>query len=406
MPPEETRQEIEKICKAHGEPSADALQSKGLGILTVDEAAMVGYALHERRDGAFVREYKPLLEEGVLRVVSLAEITEEGRLKAEAAGSPDAAVLNMTGPLAGYVSHYDRFKDLPRNEKGLFERAIQDMDYDLSGFLLAKTIRETQPEILQETSESRKGEFFNEALLLEVFLQSLLTALLPWPTVSISDAHLILREKVVSQAMDRVAARQELDEKNATALKVFTETFRALPAILPRSPEALLEVRRTLNDELVAFREGAAAAAKELRYDRGSYEKISKEDIEYAVEQRLTKPLEDLNRRLAHPGSDLLRNLLTTHDVTAAGVTFTLTLTLAILAHNADATAVALSALAGLSTALLTEELRTSVGRKKDAEETYSDYPGVAFLVRAQEVVKKQPDARRSHAGSHRRRGR
>jgi hypothetical protein len=58
--------------------------------LNVEELALFNYVRYCQEDAKFLSRYEPLLEEGVLRIATLADLTQQANLDAQAQGTGDA----------------------------------------------------------------------------------------------------------------------------------------------------------------------------------------------------------------------------------------------------------------------------------------------------------------------------
>lgn len=94
-----------------------------------------------------------------------------------------------------------------------------------------------------------------------------------------------------------------------------------MPAVIPRSTEAILDLRWNLAEELAEFRQGIRNAASDLIHTSVP---VTQRQIEYTVEKNFAWSLDKLTRRLAHLNRDLLRSLVTTPAVMTGGVSFAL----------------------------------------------------------------------------------
>jgi hypothetical protein len=159
-------------------------------------------------------------------------------------------------------------------------------------------------------------------------------------------------------------------DKDLVALRLFAETLTQVPAVIPRSPQAILELRQQLKEELEEFRNGVKYGATDLLQES---DPPTQAKIQHIVETRFVRPLDKLNRRLAHPNKELLRNLVSTNSVVASGLTFGLTL----LTGGTGLLAAFLGAVAPL----FTTALKTKFDRDKAIDES-----GVGFLIRARQT--------------------
>jgi len=370
---DEALSELRNIQKLHGEAAVQAFWRTGelSNDFTCDDIAKLSFVRYWYDEQRFRKSYAPLIEEGVVRTISLAKITENARLSADLAGSSDSQYIDLRAALAGFTSTYDEIIEWLKGEAvdQVFWDAFVDADGSgLTGLYLREMLKETSPEFLERTSDNAKIQFFRHAFLLDIFHQSLLSALLELPLVSYREAHLSLRNKYVPKMLSIQGDNKNIIGADSTAFKIFTETLIKVPAAIPRSPESLLEIRLLLSDELLEFREAVNHIAEDLEYaNTGS---ITQRDIEHEVKKHFTRPLNALNRKLAHPNKELAQNLLTSDSTILGGIT----IALAALAGSP----IVLSALLGVVVPILTTVAKTHLDREKEIDQS-----GLGFLVRA-----------------------
>ncbi|MCA1754548.1 MAG: hypothetical protein LC641_07625 [Spirochaeta sp.] len=95
-----------------------------------------------------------------------------------------------------------------------------------------------------------------------------------------------------------------------------------MPAIIPKSPESILELRHKLEDELGDLRYEIGVATRNLTYAFGD-QIPSTTDIEHIAQTTFVRPLNDLQKKLKHPGKDFLENLLSRESIIASPVALT-----------------------------------------------------------------------------------
>ncbi|MGA2258638.1 MAG: hypothetical protein ABSG53_28565 [Thermoguttaceae bacterium] len=369
--PEDALEEVDRIKERHGADAVRAFNQAGKFVgLTVGEIATLCFVRYWYELARFHKYYAPLIEAGVVRPVSLAAITEDARLNAEFTNSTAERWLNMNAALAGFVAYYDDFKGWPKDdaEAKTFAAALGDADGPgLTGWYLRKILSETNPKLLQNTEQARQGEFFRESFLLDIHHQTLLSTLLRLPVVSFDEAHLGLRGGYAAKLLALHGEEAAPPDREALAVRLVAETLTQMPVVMPRSPAAILELRRDLAEELEEFRHGIRNVATDLAQASGP---VTQKQIEYSIEKNFARALDKLSRRLAHPNRDMLRNLVTTPAVISGGVSFTLGLV--STGQNL------LSLFLGAAAAVLSAATKTWVDRKKEEEQS-----GIAFLVKA-----------------------
>ena len=341
--------------------------------LSVDELAGLTFLRYWYNEQKFRKSYAPLLQSGVIRTLSLASITAKAR---ESAGrdSEAAQVLHMNSVLAGHLASEDRIKNWPSGDAEMadYSAAFSDADGIGLGCMYLRSIlkKSGQQGYLAATSQSAKQTFLRRAFLLDVFHQSVLSTMLGVSRASFENVHLHLQSRYISKIQSTADASIDDSAENARlAFRLFSETLNQVPAIIPRSPEAICELRTILAEELSAFRHAIKNASADFLHEkRGS--PPDERTIKHLAEKHFLRPLESLNRRLAHPNRELLRNLVSTNSVVFGGVA----LGMAFMANLAGA----LTAVMGISIAALTGALKTRFDRQKEIEQS-----DVGFLIRA-----------------------
>lgn len=302
--------------------------------------------------------------------MSLAGITNDAILDAESVGS-DSESLNINAVLAGFVANYDAFKEWPSNktESETFDASFRDADgLGMTGWHLRTILAQTNPALLRSNDAARKGEFFREAFLLDVHYQTVLSTILSLPVVSFDEAHLRLRGNYAAKLSAPLVTEERAAGPENLAIHLVAETLSKMPAIIPRSTEAILELRQNLAEELAEFRQSIRNVASDLIHTSGP---VTQKQIEYAVDKNFARPLDKLTRRLAHPNRDLRRSLVTTPAVMTGAVSFVLT----TMTTGGSLSSSLFLAAAG---AALSAAVKARIDRKKEEEQS-----GVAFLLKA-----------------------
>lgn len=368
--PEEALEEVERIKQRRGARAVSAFNQEGkFSGLNLEEVAALSFVRYWYDVAKFHKNYGSLIDADVVRPVSLTGITNDLILNAESVGS-DIEWLNMKSVLAGFVAKHDAFKRWPNNrtEREIFEAALLDADgLGMTCWYLRAIIGQTNPALLQSEDVARQGEFFREAFLLDVHHQTVLSAILALPIVSFDEAHLKLRGNYAAKLSTTLAAEEGMAGLESLAIQLVAETLGQMPTIMPRSTEAILELRQTLAEELAEFRQGIRNAASDLIHASGP---ITQKLIAYTVEKNFARPLDNLTRRLAHPNRELLRSLLTTPAAMGGAVSFAV----ASIGTGGNL----LSLFAAAAGAVLSAAAKARIDRKKDVEQS-----GVAFLLRA-----------------------
>jgi hypothetical protein len=150
---------------------------------------------------------------------------------------------------------------------------------------------------------------------------------------------------------------------------LFAEVLRNLPCVIPRSAESVLTIRASMKDELAEFSHVLDEAIADLHYQT---EKPTSHDLRRLADQRFSRPLRQLERRLAHPNREMLRNLVRTETVLGSVVGLT-------MATVSGLGSVAVAG-AALAVATASAAIHTALGRREAIE---SSHVGFLFQMRA-----------------------
>jgi hypothetical protein len=219
------------------------------------------------------------------------------------------------------------------------------------------------PKRFQSTSRDDIQFCLAFGAVFELIVRSRIAALSASPTLFLDESELALITDAVSAWGKQTASPPH----ERAQLNILTEALVALPCIVPRSLEALIEVREDLATELSDLRHHLQRVATDLAYA----EKLTAHQIRQAVDVEVLRPLRDLQRRLRHPTRRLATNLLTGGPFVGA--------TLAYIASQAIGDA-SLSSFVAAVAALAVAAAKT----ESDRVETINQSP-VAFLLKASE---------------------
>jgi len=375
---DEILEERRRIIARRGEAMVQAYFRQYIpGDLTLGEKIKLDFTRYWYREQKFRQSYLPLIQAGVLKTVSLAQITEEMKQTAQIPAS-DSDALSLKAPLNFFLTrYYDKgfapwFKDDPAAESA-FSDASNDSDgHGLMGMYLWKTLAATDSSgFFEKTDPVSQLAFMDAAFMLDVFHQTLLSTILRQPILVYENAHIQIREKFLSTISEGKGNTPSTPDQDRVALSLFTETLRhplhRLPIALPRSPEAILELRNQLSEELDDFRQALQYAARDFLYE-ASTGPVSEEKIKQIADKNFMRPVEKLERRLRHPGREMLRNLFTAPPWATAAISFSV---------SALAGSLAASTILGALGATAALIAKTKVDRAKAVEDS-----DVAFLFR------------------------
>lgn len=340
--------------------------------LSVGDVATLSFLRYWYDRDKFLKSYTPLIDAGVIRTISLAAINDEARSQAEFVGSDQLDNINMFGALSGYVVHADALKRRLKEEsqKAVLQTTITDTDgLGFHAWYLRSILASENPDYLTTSASARLGEFYHEAVLLDVHHQALISTIVGTPLVSFEQDHIRMRSAYISRVEDLNQDQNKPSDVESLAVQVMAETLSQLPAVIPKSVEALLELRSKLAEELVEFREAIKHAAIDIH--QGDKEPDERQ-IKNFVDHTFQRPVTKLSRRLSHPNRDLMRNLITTESVVSGAVAF------AMICGSNPGQSAALSALGGVAAGSIVAALKTRTDRSKEIETS-----GVAFLLKA-----------------------
>jgi hypothetical protein len=271
--------------------------------LRVGELALLNYIRYAQYDYKFLLEYKSLLNAGVVRIESLAKITQEANIDAQARGINDAwKVMTIDSVLAGFLLSLEQMDKWLRSpyQKALVDKTFVDTDgVGLTGLYLRSVVADTKPSLLKNMSQASHGEFLYRSVLLELFTQVLLSSLVNQPLMSFSDAHLLLHHRYQAHVIEVSSVLRERDERTDDSthspggVQVFADVIRELPVLVPRHPDDVLRWRRDYGAELQDFRRLCSEVAEDIGEDANS------EDRNRELRQRVLRPLERLRRDTA-----------------------------------------------------------------------------------------------------------
>lgn len=312
------------------------------------------------RDLLFVLEthknYKSLIDAGLLSFrpwrplaerVSVAHVQEFiARHRADAI---QAAVTLNKLPLGRRIG-------ITASVMHMIREALESQNVDLSEI----SFREL-PKRFESTSRDDIEFCLAFGAVFELIVRSRIAAQSTNPTLFLDESELAL----VTHAASALGKHTSSSSQERTQLNILTEALVALPCIVPRSLEALIEVREDLTTELSDLRYHLQRVATDLAYA----ERLSAHQIRQAAEVEVLRPLHDLRRRLRHPTRRLATNLFTGGPFVGA--------TLAYVASQAIGDA-SLSSFVATIAAVAVAAAKT----ESDRVETINQSP-VAFLLKA-----------------------
>lgn len=373
--------EMKRIQAETGERASAFWRDGSIDGLTCGQIVKLAYTQYLYHDHRYRRDFAPLIEAGVVRSASLAQITAESVEAARRAGE-DTTGLDLMGAMAGYVTS-DLFGGDPGKTDAAFDEAFFASDgTDLTAAYLEHVLRHGRygdlDRVLASVDPRVIMEYQREAFLLDMFHQALLGGLLGLPVLSTRTSQLEIRARAMRTMADLEASEptpapslKGRESTEALAARLFAETLVQLPAVTPKSPEDILALRTKLADSLSDFRESVRRVAEDL-IDASGGGAVDPSKIGAKVRKEFARPLADLEKRLSHPSRDLARNLIVSDNLMTGVVTFAATL----FAGDPMTAAVTL----GISVPLLTASVKTLFDRQTKVEQSK-----VGFLIRAKQ---------------------
>jgi hypothetical protein len=255
-------------------------------------------------------------------------------------------------------------------------------------FFIAEMLeRGDQRDLLDGTGMPAKIDLIREATLIDAFFQSLISELLSLPSVSFQEDHLALRAAFLSHIKrDDTVGPEEKSRADVVrlAMQCFEQTEIALPAVIPRHPEQILELRQKLKGDLDEFREKLKGLAKELADTKPE---TSIRDIKRCVEKNLIDEVKKLDKKLAKPLRELRREFFAMAPG-MAGIGLGVGILLSALLLDGHA---ALQTLSGMSSTLLSAlgALGAAASKVQTEKQRKIEGSDVAFLIRAKDDIQK-----------------
>ena len=159
--------------------------------------------------------------------------------------------------------------------------------------------------------------------------------------------------------------RDELGGNAALSVRLLGQTLLELPMLVPRDPEAILEIREIFEEERHVLGEHIDRLSDDLSAGGAPADK----EIVLAARQHLVRPFRDLERKLKNPGRRLAKNLLSSPGLVGASIAF--------------AAGVASGGRYGALLAALGSILSSAVSTRLQEEDTI-EASHVSFLLRVQ----------------------
>lgn len=282
--------------------------------LTCEDVVYITYGNYLKTWAKCRRQLEPLIKAGVVAEVSLLQGVKSMRAAAEQVNDARAAsMLTVPHLLSGY-----NFFELTKEIGGAVAKSPNmTKDYQRSWVLAEGTAvaeaylcKFMQSQHVDDSLDKRgiieHERFRFQSYCLHVFAQSFLSQALRVPLVSDDESHYAVR--AMSPLLSSLMT-QENDTGADIALKTFAcSVLTTLPPVLPKSFEAILEIRDFFRDDLLEFRERIQTVVRKLFHDTN--EPPSQQEIQELVSDQFSEPLRAIEKQLAKPTRRLAINLL------------------------------------------------------------------------------------------------
>jgi hypothetical protein len=350
----------------------DPLKPFFLDSLTLEDAALLAYALYEHRFGKALTSCKELIDEGVLDYV----LTLNDPSESSSAVSADRSMNDLSRD--AYVALFsDSLEQLTTVADEAVGVSLTHSDgIPLSALRHLQWLGERATDFRRSRDPAFKLALLRHAYAIETFLQSTSAELHHGPVLTLVPEHASAR-RAVTELLRRfrpeVGARATTEQDRSVAelsVGIFGYTLTRLPTIIPPSAEALLETRDFLATELDDLKAALRTIALDALDASAAAEYSSIQDL---ANRRLLAPLRALELRLAHPSREWMRNMLRSSATTGIVVT-------AALSHWAQFPPAA-QLVASLLSIPIGAALQTAADRRKDV-----DNSGLQFLLHSRAI--------------------
>lgn len=308
--------------------------------------ATVQYA---ERYAQFLKSYKPLLDEGVLRIHSLAD-SFSGSADGGKANSELELITLAASLVQGDILLQPTFQDVLAE---LLTDSVSDADHAYSVGLLWRAAATS----FGDDSEIANPDFLST--LIEVVELFTAVAISQSGTfVTFYEKHPTAVTMLAQHVNTTFGTAPQSKQSPRLQLDIMATVLASFPAINARSADALLDLRRQLQPELAELRDKIDDIATDLSAAGEGSDAVSLE-----VERRIQRPVRDLTRRLARPSRDVARNLFSNQSFLTAAIT---------LAATYVTTAPLSAATLSLAVPLLGSSLQTLLDRKRQVDQSVS----------------------------------
>lgn len=343
--------------------------------LTCEDVAAMRFVDYTARWVPFSKSIEPLTSAGVVEEISLREVIGAARQRAEQAGdrqaipflSPEAAMVGFK--FTALLDEIPKLLEDPQF-KAPFDQSYTLADgSDLAVAYLCEFMKQMDSDIPSRRGIENISQVLYQGYFLDVFAQSLLAKFLKVPLVTDDECHTAVRDQL------KLFPKSEKKSELELMMQLFAGGLMAtLPGILPRSYEAIIDLRDYFEQDLTAFRQRLRSLAKDLL---GKKETPTPEELAEKVRKELAEPLESLERQLSRPSQRVLKNLFGSGSLISGGIMFLYH----FLQPGGDVNAIQIG---GLTAAMST--LWAYFRTKVEAQETV-DNSNVAFLFKAKRLL-------------------
>lgn len=253
------------------------------------------------------KAYDQLQKEGVIRTWSYC--------KREETDHYEFMKKDMAGMLKAFVRSLDQFIQ----NDDIFQIENESDSYAYVIPELIESLDDVVPEMLDSTDPTVVRACLAIPALVDFVANCEACSGIGRPIVYGPMQRKMLERLSKAGALSKVSSNT-LPDKARLAHGLTATVLRKIPLVMPKSTDALLEIRQALSDELHEFRAALDDIAADLAHAKKG--DVTNYDIEYEVDVRIQRPLRRLERRLEKPGLEIGKNLLSTGSFISQAVSF------------------------------------------------------------------------------------
>jgi hypothetical protein len=296
--------------------------------LSAEDIIFIMFQDYILRWEAFRKQAEPLFTHGVLCRASIQEYVEQIEQTPEAAAKwPANTPYNaynflMQLHFPEVLRNWEQFISRPENRDTFSQSYRCSRDQGLACMHLYRMIRDRSPWVTEARDPRNHSRLLHMAHGMDMFAQLLVSLYSNTPIITDDESHLELASRV--PALEAIQSIRKTDVAGKVETKLLTHTILSeLPGILPKSFEAILELRHALSDDLQYFRQVLQSISRDIVESKR--EQVSVQDIEARARKELSEPLKALERQLSHPTRSLAKNIVGSGPVVSMGTTLVAT---------------------------------------------------------------------------------